>query len=96
MPKSSIDRQEASPDAGGHDGRDGQQGVSPLLGIELTTTENTGENPTIGEDSNRVDPLAPLLGTICRDQPAATLRFAAQSAAGRVAECSLTWIYLAA
>ena len=43
-------------------GRDGQ-GAGPLLGLELTTTENKRENQEPSEDSNQQSMLAPLLGT---------------------------------
>ena len=45
--------------ADGHDG----DGSSALLGLEPSPTEKAGENPARPEDSNRVDLLAPLLGT---------------------------------
>ena len=37
--------------------------VSPLLTLEPTNTENTGENSTETEDSNQPASLNPLLGT---------------------------------
>lgn len=36
----------------------------PLLGLELTSVENTGQNAVQIEDSNPEDCYAPLLGTI--------------------------------
>ena len=42
---------------------DGRRDVGPLLGLELTNTENKRENDGQIEDSNLPAPLGPLLGT---------------------------------
>ena len=47
---------------------DGERGAGPLLGLELTTTENKQENDEPIEDSNQSALLAPLLGTITSQQ----------------------------
>ncbi len=44
-------------------------GVSPLLRLEPSTTENTGENPAATADSNPPDLLDPLLGTSLQIHP---------------------------
>lgn len=44
-------------------GPDDGAGSMPLLGLKPSIIEKAGENPVESEDSNRVDLLAPLLGT---------------------------------
>lgn len=43
--------------------KEASNGSMPLLGLEPTDTENTGENSVENEDSNRQTLLTPLLGT---------------------------------
>jgi len=38
--------------------------VSPLLTLEHSIIENSRENPTTSDGSNKQNPLSPLLGTI--------------------------------
>mgnify|MGYP001039952170 CR=1 FL=1 len=48
---------------GSSEGAGDDEGIGPLLGLELTSIENTGQKPAISEDSNRTHRRAPLLGT---------------------------------
>lgn len=43
----------------------GRKGSVPLLGLELTNIEKSGQNPEMDEDTNPNHPTSPLLGTIC-------------------------------
>ena len=55
---------EPSSDDGPDDQSHRRDGVSPLLTLELTTVENTGQNWPEPTDSNQPTPRNPLLGTI--------------------------------
>lgn len=57
---------EPSPDDVPDDKPHRRDGVSPLLTLEPTTIENTGQNFAPDEDSNQPTPRSPLLGTIWR------------------------------
>lgn len=43
---------------------DGRDGSGALLGLELTTIENSGQNLALDEDSKQFAAQSPLLGTI--------------------------------
>ena len=54
---------------------DGGDGSGALLGLELASIENSGQNPALDEDSKQFAAQSPLLGTICSSQknPASVL-----------------------
>lgn len=63
MPKRCSERQDAPQKLHADDAEAVLDDVSPLLTLEPSRTENTGENSMGSEDSDQPAMLGPLLGT---------------------------------